>query len=210
MFTVNSQGLIRQKGWRLIQLAALFFIFWNLDTLAAHFLDNQIEVVRIQTLSITKMVVVTQSESQLMAVIYYFLKMDHIWCVPAMVFLFMGSEQPAQGRRDTGLTSTQIRGDNDGQSANFTDGCAGISGHGGAGNFVPVQGQIPVRDLDPDNVVFLYLIWICAGFTIFAVSRSLSHILRQFLVLTGSGTCGTRSGRLPGPSTPYPSCWWER
>lgn len=90
MFTVNSQGLIRQKGWRLIQLAALFFIFWNLDTLAAHFLDNQIEVVRIQTLSITKMAIVTQSDSQLMAVIYYFLKMDHMWCVPAMVFLFMG------------------------------------------------------------------------------------------------------------------------
>lgn len=43
-----------------------------------------------------------------------------------------------------------------------------------------------LRDLHPDNAVFLYLLWICAGFTIFAVSRSLSHILRQFLVLTGS------------------------
>ncbi len=44
-----------------------------------------------------------------------------------------------------------------------------------------------LRDQDPDNAVFLYLLWICAGFTIFAVSRSFSHILRQFLVLTGSG-----------------------
>lgn len=43
-----------------------------------------------------------------------------------------------------------------------------------------------LRDLHPDNAVFLYLLWICVGFTIFAVSRSLSHILRQFLVLTGS------------------------
>jgi hypothetical protein len=90
MFTINSQGLIRQKGWRQIQLAALFFIFWNLDTLVAHFLDNQIEVVRIETLSITQMAVTTQSDSQLLAVIYYFLKMDHLWCVPAMIFLFMG------------------------------------------------------------------------------------------------------------------------
>jgi PAS domain S-box-containing protein len=43
-----------------------------------------------------------------------------------------------------------------------------------------------LRDRHPDNAVFLYLLWICAGFTIFALSRSFSHILRQFLVLTGS------------------------
>jgi hypothetical protein len=90
MFTINSQGLIRQKGWRQIQLGALFFIFWNLDTLIAHFLDNQIEVVHIETLSVTRLAVVTESESQLLAVIYYFLKMDHLWCVPAMIFLFLG------------------------------------------------------------------------------------------------------------------------
>ncbi len=90
MFTINSQGLIRQKGWRQIQFGALFFIFWNMDTLVAHFLDNQIEVVRIETLSVTRLAVVTESDSQLLAVIYYFLKMDHLWCVPAMVFLLLG------------------------------------------------------------------------------------------------------------------------
>ncbi|MCA1786698.1 MAG: PAS domain S-box protein, partial [Desulfobacteraceae bacterium] len=55
-----------------------------------------------------------------------------------------------------------------------------------------------LRDLDPDNVVFLYLIWICAGFTIFAVSRSFSHILRQFLVLTGSGDIWSSIGPFTG------------
>lgn len=108
MFTINSQGLIRQKGWRQIQYGALFFIFWNLDTLVAHFLDNQIEVVRIETLSITKMAVVTQSDSQLLAVIYYFLKMDHLWCVPAMIFLFIGldsllkEQRQRSGGKETG------------------------------------------------------------------------------------------------------------
>ncbi len=90
MFTINSQGLIRQKGWRQIQLGALFFIFWNLDTIVAHFLDNQIQVVHIEPLSITRLAVVTQADSPLLAVIYYFLKMDHLWCVPAMIFLFIG------------------------------------------------------------------------------------------------------------------------
>ena len=100
MFTINSQGLIRQKGWRQIQLSALFFIFWNLDTLVAHFLDNQIEVVRIETMSMTKMAVVTQSDSQLLAVIYYFLKMDHLWCVPAMIFLFIGLDSLLKAHRE--------------------------------------------------------------------------------------------------------------
>ncbi len=90
MFTINSKQLTHQKGWRLIQYAALFFIFWNLNTLAAHFLDNQIAVVRIETLSLTQMAIVTRSDSQLLSVIYYFLKLDHLWCVPAMVFLFTG------------------------------------------------------------------------------------------------------------------------
>ncbi len=44
-----------------------------------------------------------------------------------------------------------------------------------------------LRDMDPDNAVFLYLLWICAGFTGFAVSRSFGHILRQVLILTGNG-----------------------
>lgn len=43
-----------------------------------------------------------------------------------------------------------------------------------------------LRAKDNDNIVFLYLLWISTGFTIFAVSRSFGHILRQFLMLTGN------------------------
>ncbi len=41
-----------------------------------------------------------------------------------------------------------------------------------------------LREMDPDNAVFLYLLWICVGFTIFALSRSFGHILKQFLIMT--------------------------
>lgn len=106
MFTINIKHMNQQKGWRLIQYAALFFIFWNLNTLTAHFLDNQIEVVRIDTLSLTRMQVVTTSDSSLLAGIYYFLKLDHLWCVPAMGFLYKGLDRllkdrmPRQGRSE--------------------------------------------------------------------------------------------------------------
>lgn len=41
-----------------------------------------------------------------------------------------------------------------------------------------------LRRLDPDNGVFLYLLWISSGFSIFAISRSVGHILRQFMILS--------------------------
>ncbi len=43
-----------------------------------------------------------------------------------------------------------------------------------------------LRELDHGNTIFLYLLWISTGFAIFAVSRSFSHILKQFLVLTAN------------------------
>lgn len=43
-----------------------------------------------------------------------------------------------------------------------------------------------LRGTDPDNTVFLYLLWISTGFLIFAVSRSVGHILRQFLIISGN------------------------
>lgn len=93
MFTINLKHMNQQKGWRLIQYAALFFIFWNLNTLTAHFLDNQIEVVRMETVSFTRLQVITGSGSSLLAGVYYFLKLDHLWCVPAMLFLYKGLDR---------------------------------------------------------------------------------------------------------------------
>ena len=43
-----------------------------------------------------------------------------------------------------------------------------------------------LRELDPANAVFLYLLWISTGLTIFALSRSFGHILRQFLILSSN------------------------
>jgi PAS domain S-box-containing protein len=43
-----------------------------------------------------------------------------------------------------------------------------------------------LRSMDPDNAVFLYLLWISTGFMIFALSRSFGHILKQFLILTSN------------------------
>ena len=90
IFTIREKNLDAQKGWRLIQYSAFFFILWNLDALTAHFLDNQIYVVRMKTLSFTQVLIETESGSNVLAWVYYILKLDHLLCVPAMLFLYFG------------------------------------------------------------------------------------------------------------------------
>ncbi|MCP4719612.1 MAG: hypothetical protein GY860_09165 [Desulfobacteraceae bacterium] len=90
IFTVTGKGLDKQKGWRLIQYSAFFFILWNLDAIAAHFFDNQIHVVKIENLSFGKIRVITNNNSSMLAWFYYVLKLDHLLCVPGMLFLYKG------------------------------------------------------------------------------------------------------------------------
>ncbi len=77
-----------------------------------------------------------------------------------------------------------------------------------------------LRGLDPDNAVFLYLLWISTGFMIFAVSRSFGHILKQFLILTAtpdiwyaissySGSINTASFMLVGLITLFFNQSWN-
>jgi PAS domain S-box-containing protein len=42
-----------------------------------------------------------------------------------------------------------------------------------------------LRQVDPQNVIWTYLFWLCIGLAGFAVSRSAGHILKQALVLYG-------------------------
>jgi PAS domain S-box-containing protein len=42
-----------------------------------------------------------------------------------------------------------------------------------------------LRQVDPQNVIWTYLFWLCMGLAGFAVSRSAGHIVKQALVLSG-------------------------
>ena len=90
VLTIRNKKLDAQKGWRYIQFAAFLFVLWNLSTIIAHFLDNQVRAVSIKSLSLQRMQWVLPSESNVLAWVYYFLKMDHLLCVPAMYLLYRG------------------------------------------------------------------------------------------------------------------------
>ena len=90
ILTIIGKGLNKQKGWRMIQYSAFFFILWNIDAVIAHFLDNQVHAIKIENISLTQIKLVSQNDSSVLPWLYYTLKLDHLLCVPAMLFLFKG------------------------------------------------------------------------------------------------------------------------
>ena len=90
IFTVSGKGLDKQKGWRLIQYSAFFFILWNLDAVLGHFLDNQIQVIKLEHISFSRMRMLVHEDSRVLYWVYYVLKLDHLLAVPAMFLFFLG------------------------------------------------------------------------------------------------------------------------
>jgi hypothetical protein len=98
IFTIREKGLTEEKGWRMLQYGAFLFILWNLNALAAHFLDNQINVITANILSFSRIQIETASNSRFLAFVYYILKLDHLLCVPAMYFVYKGLSLLVQSR----------------------------------------------------------------------------------------------------------------
>ena len=90
IYWLRKRGLVYRKGWRYIQYAAIFFIAWNLDAFFSHWLLEQSEFITVETIQGLQMRVTTAEGYGWLAHIYYLSKLDHLLCVPAMLFLFLG------------------------------------------------------------------------------------------------------------------------
>lgn len=90
VFIIRGRELNREKGWRMIQYSAVLFAIWNLDTICAHFFDNQIRVVIIDNFSLWQMKITAVSGSELLILFYHSLKLDHLFCVPAIFLFYRG------------------------------------------------------------------------------------------------------------------------
>jgi hypothetical protein len=90
ILTIQSKKLHMERGWRLIQCSALFFILWNLDAISVHFLDNQSSFISTTLISITHIQIDVLEHHDELALLYYLLRLDHLLCLPAMIFLHRG------------------------------------------------------------------------------------------------------------------------
>ena len=90
IFTINGKELTGGRGWKRIQYSAFLFILWNLDAVCAHFLDNQIHAVSLSLLGDSQVTITARDGSSILAWAYYFPKLDHLLCVPAIWLFYRG------------------------------------------------------------------------------------------------------------------------
>jgi hypothetical protein len=88
IYWIRTRGLGQKNGWRHIQYAAILFMTWTMDAFATHLMDENyawVDVTRMDAWHIH-----IDASNPFIIVFYYLLKLDHLWCVPAMLFMYMG------------------------------------------------------------------------------------------------------------------------
>jgi len=90
LYWLRQRQLVRERGWRLIQLAALFFIIWNMDAFFVHILDDRGDLFRTIDAGTWHATIEFERKVELLALFYYLGKMDHLLCAPGMILLYFG------------------------------------------------------------------------------------------------------------------------
>jgi len=90
IYWLRARKLVQTTGWRFIQYSALFFILWNIDTITVHALDDQFGFIQTETLGVWQLRITDAFNHDVFKLFYYVAKLDHLLCVPALLFLYFG------------------------------------------------------------------------------------------------------------------------
>lgn len=93
IFWLKKRRLSDQKGWRYIQYAAACLVLWNIGAFTAHAMDEQFVLVNVTRLDNWRIEIVPPADYPGLALIYFLCKLDHLLCVPALIFLYAGLRQ---------------------------------------------------------------------------------------------------------------------
>ena len=100
IYWLRQRGLVRESGWRYIQYAAFFLILWNLDTILVHALDDQFRIISTERIGTWRIQITDLRSRPFIELLYYFAKLDHLLCVPAIVCLFIGLRRLLRAETD--------------------------------------------------------------------------------------------------------------
>lgn len=100
IYWLRGRKLVRESGWRFVQYAAFFFILWNLDAILVHYLDGRNDLLETINAGTWSASIHLLEGHWLLAVVYYVGKMDHLLCVPGIIFLYAGLRQLLKRARE--------------------------------------------------------------------------------------------------------------
>lgn len=90
IYSLRKRELVAVLGWRYIQYAALLFIAWNLDAFVTHWIEEQSALIEISNVGVMQIDIRTAPGFEWLGPVYYIAKLDHLLCVPALVFWYLG------------------------------------------------------------------------------------------------------------------------
>ena len=90
VYWLRERSLVEDSGWRYVQYAAFFLILWNMDAVLAHYLDGRGRLFELINAGSWNCRIRFVHGSDKVALLYYFAKLDHLFCVPGIMFLYMG------------------------------------------------------------------------------------------------------------------------
>lgn len=90
IYWLRDHDLVVIPGWRLIQYSALFFILWNVDAYTVHYIEEQVDLLRIVRLGPWRIEIQAPEGFPWLPHLYYLAKLDHLLCVPALFFMYLG------------------------------------------------------------------------------------------------------------------------
>jgi hypothetical protein len=90
IYRLRQRHLTREAGWRCIQYSALFFILWNVDAGIVHFFEDREDIYTIIDAAHWHHWIDFAGGHTSIEFFYYLGRMDHLLCVPAVIFLYCG------------------------------------------------------------------------------------------------------------------------
>jgi hypothetical protein len=90
IYWLRKRKLVSDPGWHAIQYSAFFFILWNINAFAVHYIEEQIPAIQITRSDTWHMAFSAPAHLRWLGDVYFLIKLDHLLCVPAMVFLYVG------------------------------------------------------------------------------------------------------------------------
>jgi hypothetical protein len=88
VYWLEQNRFTQERGWRLIQIACVLFVVWNIVAFAGHWVEEQIPPSAV--VGEPDWTQRIDFSSHWLAPVYYMLKLDHVVSVPAMICLFLG------------------------------------------------------------------------------------------------------------------------
>lgn len=102
IYWLRRRELVRKEGWRYVQYSAVFFILWTLDAFTVHLMDEQYPIIQVTRFEDWTIRIDSVPDAAWIKTLYYIVKLDHLFCVPALFLLYLGlkrllKEHPADG-----------------------------------------------------------------------------------------------------------------